>query len=86
MKGILFMVTIVAWSTLHAQTPLYKSTLSDASLISPYYFGPNAYVVREVTGMPLAAIGTEFGGRDHSNIVYAINTVNEALKKDENWL
>ena len=43
-----------------------------------------AYVVREVTGMPLAAIGMEFGGRDHSTIVYAINTVNEALKKDSN--
>lgn len=42
-----------------------------------------AYVVREVTGMPLAAIGSEFGGRDHSTIVYAINTVNEALKKDD---
>ncbi len=43
-----------------------------------------AYVVREVTGMSLAAIGTEFGGRDHSTIVYAINTINDALKKDEN--
>ncbi|MBE6825291.1 MAG: chromosomal replication initiator protein DnaA [Ruminococcus sp.] len=43
-----------------------------------------AYVVREVTGMPLAAIGMEFGGRDHSTIVYAINNVTEALKKDAN--
>ena len=43
-----------------------------------------AYVVREVTGMPLAAIGTEFGGRDHSTIVYAINNVTLALQKDEN--
>lgn len=43
-----------------------------------------AYVVREVTGMPLAAIGTEFGGRDHSTIVYAINNVNSALEKDAN--
>ncbi len=43
-----------------------------------------AYVVREVTGMPLAAIGMEFGGRDHSTIVYAINNITEALKKDAN--
>ena len=43
-----------------------------------------AYVVREVTGMSLAAIGIEFGGRDHSTIVYAINSVNDALQKDEN--
>ena len=27
------------------------------------------FVVREITGMPLASIGTEFGGRDHSTIV-----------------
>ena len=31
------------------------------------------YVVREITQMPLASIGTEFGGRDHSTIVYAVN-------------
>ncbi len=43
-----------------------------------------AYVVREVTGMPLAAIGMEFGGRDHSTIVYAITNVTDAIKKDAN--
>jgi len=40
------------------------------------------YVVREITEMPLSAIGTEFGGRDHSTIVYAIANVEESLKKD----
>ncbi len=42
------------------------------------------YVVREVTGIPLATIGEEFGGRDHSTIVYALNTVTSAIKKDSN--
>lgn len=42
------------------------------------------YVVRDITQMPLAAIGHEFGGRDHSTIVYAINNIGEALKKDIN--
>ncbi|MDE5763679.1 MAG: chromosomal replication initiator protein DnaA [Ruminococcus sp.] len=42
------------------------------------------YVVREITQMPLASIGTEFGGRDHSTIVYSINSIVEALKKDAN--
>jgi chromosomal replication initiator protein len=42
------------------------------------------YVVREVTQMPLAAIGTEFGGRDHSTIVYAINNITNAINKDSN--
>jgi chromosomal replication initiator protein len=42
------------------------------------------YVVREITQMPLASIGTEFGGRDHSTIVYAVNNVANGLKKDAN--
>lgn len=40
------------------------------------------YVVREITQMPLASIGAEFGGRDHSTIVYSVNSVTEAIKKD----
>ena len=42
------------------------------------------YVVREITQMPLAAIGTEFGGRDHSTIVYSVNNVTDAIQKDQN--
>jgi chromosomal replication initiator protein len=42
------------------------------------------YVVREITQMPLASIGTEFGGRDHSTIVYSVNSVTEAIAKDPN--
>ena len=42
------------------------------------------YVVREITQMPLASIGTEFGGRDHSTIVYAVNNVANGLKKEAN--
>ncbi|MBQ8435351.1 MAG: chromosomal replication initiator protein DnaA [Oscillospiraceae bacterium] len=40
------------------------------------------YVVREITQMPLASIGTEFGGRDHSTIVYSVNNVTNNIKKD----
>ncbi len=42
------------------------------------------YVVREITDMPLASIGTEFGGRDHSTIVYSVNSVVAAIQKDAN--
>ena len=41
------------------------------------------YVVREITQMPLQAIGTEFGGRDHSTIVYSISNVETGMKRDE---
>lgn len=40
------------------------------------------FVVREITQMPLASIGVEFGGRDHSTIVYAVNNVSASIKKD----
>lgn len=42
------------------------------------------YVVREITQMPLQSIGMEFGGRDHSTIVYAINNIEAGMKRDEN--
>lgn len=42
------------------------------------------FVVREITQMPLASIGTEFGGRDHSTIVYSVTSVSEAMEKDAN--
>ena len=42
------------------------------------------FVVREITQMPLASIGTEFGGRDHSTIVYSVTSVTEAMEKDPN--
>lgn len=42
------------------------------------------YVVREITQMPLASIGMEFGGRDHSTIVYAVNNIGNSIEKDAN--
>ncbi len=42
------------------------------------------YVVREITQMPLQSIGTEFGGRDHSTVVYAIHNIETGMKRDEN--
>ncbi len=40
------------------------------------------YVIREITQMSMAAIGEEFGGRDHSTVVYAINQVSKNMKQD----
>ena len=41
------------------------------------------YCVREITGMPLVTIGTEFGGRDHSTMLYSYNNVSERMQKDQ---
>ena len=40
------------------------------------------YVVREITQMTQAAIGDEFGGRDHATIVYSIQKVQKIIEKD----
>lgn len=40
------------------------------------------YIVREITQLPLVSIGEEFGGRDHSTIVYALQQVEKTLSKD----
>lgn len=40
------------------------------------------YIIREVTQMSMASIGEEFGGRDHSTVVYAIGQVEKNLEND----
>lgn len=40
------------------------------------------YIVREVTQLSLAPIGEEFGGRDHSTIVYALRQVAKQIETD----
>ena len=40
------------------------------------------YVVREITQMPMTSIGEEFGGRDHSTVVYAIQLVEKGMARD----
>ena len=41
-----------------------------------------AYVVRTITNLPMKSIGEEFGGRDHTTIVYAIQQVEKKMDKD----
>ncbi|MBR0423138.1 MAG: chromosomal replication initiator protein DnaA [Clostridia bacterium] len=52
-----------------------SSSISNARQIS-------MYVVREITQLPLVSIGEEFGGRDHSTIVYALQQVEKVISKD----
>ncbi len=40
------------------------------------------YVVREITNMTMGEIGAEFGGRNHSTVVYAIKKVIEQMEQD----
>lgn len=40
------------------------------------------YIIREVTGMSMEAIGQEFQ-RDHSTVVYSIKTMEENISKDQ---
>ncbi|MDR1253503.1 MAG: chromosomal replication initiator protein DnaA [Oscillospiraceae bacterium] len=40
------------------------------------------YICREITQLPMTTIGEEFGGRDHSTIVYAVQQIEKSMKKD----
>ena len=40
------------------------------------------YAVREITDLSMNLIGEEFGGRDHSTIVYAIKQIEKNMNKD----
>lgn len=40
------------------------------------------YAVREITQLPMTAIGEAFGGRDHSTVVYAIQQVEKNIARD----
>ena len=40
------------------------------------------YIIKEVCGLTMEEIGKEFGGRDHSTVVYSISNVSQRLAKD----
>ena len=40
------------------------------------------FAVREITQIPYEAIGKEFGNRDHSTIVYALQQMDKKIAKD----
>ncbi len=43
------------------------------------------YVVREVTQMSMSSIGEEFGGKDHSTVVYSIQQCKERMEQDSRF-
>ncbi len=40
------------------------------------------FMVKRFTGYSLKTIGLHFGGRDHSTVIHAINTINDLVQKD----
>lgn len=42
------------------------------------------YLITEMLNLPLAAIGTAFGGRDHTTIMHARDKINESIKTNNN--
>ena len=55
--------------------PSRRSNVSAARKVS-------MYVIREITGMSMEDIGGEFGGRDHSTVVYSVNDIQSKLEID----
>jgi len=44
------------------------------------------YLVKELTNYSLKTTGLHFGGRDHTTVIHAINTVNLMMEQDEHML
>jgi chromosomal replication initiator protein len=42
------------------------------------------YMLKELTNLPLKSIGYHFGGRDHSTVIHAVQSVSEAIEIDQN--
>ncbi len=43
------------------------------------------FLTKEFTNMSLKSIGYHFGGRDHSTVIHAINTVNDMMDTDQQF-
>ncbi|MFC0183080.1 chromosomal replication initiator protein [Pseudarcicella hirudinis] len=41
------------------------------------------YLMKEFTNLPLKSIGYHFGGRDHSTVIHAVQTVSEMIEQDK---
>jgi chromosomal replication initiator protein len=57
-----------------------KSKRKTANLVRARQIG--MFLCRKYTVASLKSIGAEFGGRDHSTVIHAINTVNDGLTLD----
>ena len=40
------------------------------------------YLARTLTSQSLKTIGAEFGGRDHSTVIHAVNVIRDGIKRD----
>ena len=40
------------------------------------------YIIREITGLPMSDIGAEFGGRNHSTVVYSNELYRKKIEED----
>ena len=57
-----------------------RSTKRNAQISSARQI--SMYIVREITQMSMSMIGEEFGGRDHSTVVYATQQVEKNMAND----
>ena len=42
------------------------------------------YLSKQLTGASLKEIGKEFGGKDHSTVIYAIKKIEDTMEVDPN--
>ena len=59
-----------------------KSKRKQKGVVLPRQIG--MYLTRRLTKMSFPEIGSHFGGKDHSTIIYAVNKIKKQLKQDKN--
>jgi chromosomal replication initiator protein len=61
------------------------SELKDRSRRRPIVFGRHVamYFAKQFSGKPLTSIGRFFGGRDHSTVLHAINSIEQQVEYDQ---
>jgi chromosomal replication initiator protein len=67
--------------TFNASTEDIKSIKRSANVSNARQIA--IYICREITDLSMSAIGQQFGGRDHSTIVYAVKQVEKTTQKDK---
>lgn len=68
-------------STVCVELELFKSDLVSKSRKRPFVEGRQIchYLIMKHTKMSLNNTGKIFGGRDHSTVIYSVNTVNDLM-------
>lgn len=74
-------------ATVCLELEIFKSDMTSKSRKGPFVKGRQIahYLIMKHTKMSLTDTGKIFGGRDHSTVIYSVNTVNDLMDTDKKY-